>query len=39
MQDFYLAGELVIIFSIQEEVGLRGAKVTSANLEADRYIN
>ncbi|MCA1030322.1 M42 family metallopeptidase [Bacillus timonensis] len=28
-------GELVFIFSVQEEVGLRGAKVAAQNIEAD----
>ncbi|WP_243354375.1 M42 family metallopeptidase [Bacillus litorisediminis] len=35
LQDRNFAGELIFLFAVQEEVGLRGAKTASQNLYAD----
>ncbi|MEB1807937.1 MAG: M42 family metallopeptidase [Bacillaceae bacterium] len=35
LQDTDFAGEVVAIFTVQEEVGLRGAQVAARNVEAD----
>lgn len=38
IQDIPFAGELIFLFTVQEEVGLRGAKTASEHLQADAAI-